>query len=32
MDSTFVQAFLWVAAGSLMLLYFKRRRNRKSMQ
>jgi hypothetical protein len=32
MDNTFVQAFLWVATAACMLLYFKRRRNRKSSQ
>ncbi len=32
MDNVFVQAILWVATAVMMLLYFKRRRNRKSMQ
>ncbi len=32
MDSTIVQALVWVAAAGSMLLYFKRRRDRKSMQ
>ena len=32
MDNPIVQALLWVAAAAVMLLYFKRRRDRKSMQ
>ncbi len=32
MDNTIVQAGLWVATAVCMLLYFKRRRDRKSMQ
>ena len=29
MDSMAVQAGLWIAAGAIMVLYLKRRRNRK---
>jgi len=29
MDSMTVQAGLWIAAGTIMVLYLKRRRNRK---
>ncbi len=32
MGHMIMQAGLWVAAGATLLLYFKRRRNRKSMQ
>ena len=32
MDNTIVQALVWVAAAAVMLLYFKRRRDRKSVQ
>ena len=32
MDNTIVQALIWIAAAAAMLLYFKRRRDRKSMQ
>ncbi len=32
MDNIFVQAGLWVGAGATLLLYFKRRRDRKTMQ
>ena len=32
MDNTIVQVLLWVGAAAVMLLYFKRRRDRKSMQ
>ena len=31
MDSMAVQGVLWVAAGSLLLFYMKRRRNRKTL-
>jgi hypothetical protein len=31
MDSMAVQALLWVAAGATLVLYLKRRRNRKMM-
>jgi hypothetical protein len=29
MDSTLVQSILWIAAGAALVLYLKRRRNRK---
>lgn len=32
MDNMFVQGGLWVSAAAMLLLYFKRRRNRKSEQ
>jgi hypothetical protein len=32
MEHTVLQAGLWIAAGAILLLYFKRRRNRKMMQ
>lgn len=32
MDNIFVQGALWVASAAVLLLYFKRRRTRKSMQ
>jgi len=31
MDSMTVQGILWVAAGSIMVLYMRRRRNRKTL-
>ena len=32
MDNIFVQAGLWIGAATTLLLYFKRRRDRKTMQ
>jgi LPXTG-motif cell wall-anchored protein len=32
MDNVFVQAGLWVGAAAMLLLYFRRRRNRKIEQ
>jgi hypothetical protein len=32
MDNVIVQAGLWVGAAAFLLLYFKRRRSRKTMQ
>ncbi len=32
MDNVFVQVVVWIGAGASMLLYFKRRRDRKSSQ
>lgn len=32
MDNVFVQAGLWVGAATMLLLYFRRRRNRKIEQ
>ena len=32
MDNVFVQAVLWVGAAATLLLYFKRRRARKSAE
>ncbi len=32
MDNVFVQAGVWVGAAATLMLYFKRRRNRKMME
>lgn len=32
MENVFLQATLWVGSAACLLLYFKRRRNRKMMQ